>query len=72
VKGKTKDTLESQVSLRVTPEVLVRAERLVGAMSSDPKFMGLGLTRVAVLRQALLRGLALLEEEASRVLSKPR
>jgi predicted transcriptional regulator len=60
-----KKTLESQVSLRLTPEVLARADRLAAAMARNPRYVGLGVTRVAVLRQALLRGLAALEEGAT-------
>lgn len=54
-------------SLRLTEEILARAERLVPLLQSDVELQAASpqLTRSAVLRLAVLRGLELLEHETS-------
>ena len=54
---------ETQVSVRLPKEMLERAEALVAALRQNPDNVLLGLSRATVLRLALQRGLALLEEE---------
>jgi hypothetical protein len=50
----------SQLKVRVSRRILRRADRLAQRVSEQ---LGLPATRTDVLRQALLRGLALLEAE---------
>lgn len=58
-----KTAIPTQIALRVTTDVLDRADALAARVSKDPK-MALGtVTRSNVLRLALLRGLESLEAE---------
>lgn len=54
-------------SLRLSEEILARADRLVPLLQSDVELQAASpqLTRSAVLRLALLKGLALLEQQTS-------
>jgi hypothetical protein len=55
---------ETQVALRVDEDTLARAQALAGRMARrSPDLAAFRLTRAAVLRMALLRGLAELEGE---------
>lgn len=54
---------ETQVSVRLPKEMLERAEALVATLRQNPDNVLIGLSRATVLRLALQRGLALLEEE---------
>lgn len=55
----------NQLSLRLTDEILERAEALLPHLESDPALNAATaqVTRTTVLRYALLRGLAELERE---------
>ena len=60
---------DEKVSIRLPVEWLQRLDRLVAALSSDPNMSAaVTVTRLTVVRVALLRGLALLEAE---LLSSP-
>lgn len=54
---------ETQVSVRLPRDMLERAEALVASLRQNPDNVLLGLSRATVLRLALQRGLAVLEEE---------
>jgi hypothetical protein len=54
---------ETQVSIRLPHELLDRAERLIERLRDDPMLKVLGVTRAAVLRLAVVRGLEALELE---------
>lgn len=54
---------ETQVSVRLPKDMLERAEALVASLRQNPDNVLLGLSRATVLRLALQRGLAVLEEE---------
>jgi hypothetical protein len=56
-------TQETQVSIRLPQELLDRAERLCARLQGDPVLQVLGVTRAAVLRLAVVRGLEVLERE---------
>lgn len=50
-----------QLSVRLDPEVIARAEKLVERLSGDP--LTSSISRADVLRAALLEGLAVLEQK---------
>ncbi len=50
------------VSLRVQPELLERAEALLPALRADPDLAAWRITRLGVLRLAIIHGLDDLEE----------
>lgn len=52
-----------QIPIRLPAEVVERAETLVPKMERDPKRLGWRVSRSSVLREALIRGLDLLEAE---------
>ena len=53
-----------KLTLRVTPDVSRRADALLRKLAKDPAVHGLTrITRAAVLKRALLRGLEALESE---------
>lgn len=53
-----------QITLRVPPEAVRRAEKLVPRVAADRTFAALGrITRSTVLNLALMRGLDALEQE---------
>lgn len=52
---------EQQISIRLEPDVASRAEGLVAKLTTLPEFRPFRLTRAAVLRMAMLEGLAALE-----------
>jgi len=55
---------DSSVMLRLPSDLLDRARRLVPLISDDPTASAFGrVTRAAVLRLAIIRGLAVLEDE---------
>jgi len=54
---------EAVVPVRLSQEVLDRADALIEKVESLPEFAVTRVTRSAVLRLAILRGLELLEEE---------
>ena len=57
-------THDVQIAIRVPEELVERADALVEAIAADPELSAFGrVTRSSVLRLALLRGLATLEEE---------
>ncbi len=58
--GKTRDR---QIALRVTAETVKRAERLAPLMQKHPNWASFRMTPSAVMRDALLRGLDVLESE---------
>ncbi len=63
---------KAQTALRIELELLNRAELLVPVLRQDPLIRALGqVSRSSVLRIALAKGLALLENEASTVPSPP-
>jgi predicted DNA-binding protein len=54
-------TKEQQISIRLEPDLAERAEALSNALGSRPEFRAFRMTRAAVLRMAMLEGLATLE-----------
>lgn len=50
-----------QLSVRLDPEVIARAEKLVERLAGDP--LTSSISRADVLRAALLEGLAVLEQK---------
>ena len=63
---------KAQTALRIELELLNRAELLVPVLSRDPLVRALGqVSRSSVLRIALAKGLALLEQETGTVPSLP-
>jgi len=59
-----KGATDKKLSLRVTAEVLKRADALRGKIAKNPSVVPLGLvTQSTVLKLALLRGLDALEAE---------
>ena len=61
---KVATTAEARVSLRLTQEIVTRAERLRPKMQRDPEFATFGKVKQStVLKEALLRGLGALEAE---------
>lgn len=59
-----------QIPVRLPTEIVERAEALVPKMERDPKRLGWRVSRSSVLREALIRGLEVLEGEYGR--QKPR
>ena len=57
---------DQQVALRLPREALVRADRLAKQLSGRSEFAAFRVTRSAVLRLAVLNGLAQLEQESKR------
>lgn len=57
--------LDIQVSLRLPPAIVARAEALLAPLSEVPELQMLRLERAAVIRLAIFRGLAVLEAEHS-------
>jgi len=59
-----KGSADRKLSLRVTADVLKRADALRGRIARDPNVVPLGqVTQSTVLKLALLRGLDVLEAE---------
>lgn len=60
-------------SIRLTDDTLARADRLVSALASEPELSAATaqVTRSTVLRLALLRGLAQLEQEQQQNQASP-
>jgi hypothetical protein len=59
-----KGSADRKLSLRVTADVLKRADALRGPIAKDPNVIPLGqVTQSTVLKLALMRGLAALEAE---------
>lgn len=56
---------ETQVSVRLPADVPQRAEDLAELLSGLPEFQAFRMTRAAVLRMAMIEGLAALEERYS-------
>lgn len=54
---------ETQVSIRVPNDLVKRAEKLVPRLSKDPEYSTWRISRAAVLRLAVARGLDALEEQ---------
>lgn len=54
---------DQQIPIRLPTEIVERLDALVPLLASDPKLGAWRITRSAVMRQALLRGLDLLETE---------
>jgi predicted DNA-binding protein len=57
---------EEQVSIRLPAELLGRLEKLARRLAADPLRGALGVTRAAVLRLALTRGIEILEAETQK------
>jgi hypothetical protein len=58
---------ETPTQLRLTHDLLERADALIGMMAADPEVRALGMpTRTAVLRLAIARGLRDLEGQYQR------
>jgi hypothetical protein len=58
---------ETPTQLRLTHDLLERADALIGVMAADPEVRALGMpTRTAVLRLAIARGLRDLEGQYQR------
>jgi predicted DNA-binding protein len=57
---------EEQVSIRLPVELLARAEKLAPQIATAPGMAAFRVTRAAVLRMALERGLLLLEKEQGK------
>jgi len=55
--------VSTQIALRVSPDVVGRADTLVGRINKNPKMAVGRVTRSSVLKLALLRGLDVLEGE---------
>jgi len=60
---KVKAQHEEQVSIRLSPALLERLEKLTRRLAADPERSPFGVTRAAVLRAALLRGIEALEAD---------
>ena len=56
-------TTKEQVSIRLPPELLERFDKLTHQLAADPLRSPFGVTRAAVVRLALLRGIESLEAE---------
>jgi hypothetical protein len=54
-------TKEQQISIRLEPDISERAEAISAALGGRPEFRAFRMTRAAVLRMAMLEGLAALE-----------
>lgn len=54
---------EEQVSIRLPPALLERADKLTRKLSADPAHAAFRVTRAAVLRLALIRGIEALEAD---------
>jgi hypothetical protein len=58
------DPAKTPTQLRLTHDLLERADALIGVMAADPEVRALGMpTRTAVLRLAIARGLRDLERQ---------
>jgi hypothetical protein len=58
---------KTPTQLRLTQDLLERADALIGVMAADPEVRALGMpTRTAVLRLAIARGLRDLERQYQR------
>jgi predicted transcriptional regulator len=51
-----------QISIRLDPELSARADSLVATLADRPEFKAFRTTRAAILRMAMLEGLAVLEQ----------
>jgi hypothetical protein len=59
--------VKTPTQLRLTHDLLERADALIGVMAADPEVRALGMpTRTAVLRLAIARGLRDLERQYQR------
>jgi len=59
-------TTKEQVSIRLPPELLERFDKLTHRLAADPLRSPFGVTRAAVVRLALLRGIEVLEAETQK------
>ena len=57
---------DEQVSIRLPRELLDLAEKLAGKLASRPEHRLHRITRVAILRMAIERGLLAMEDETKR------
>ena len=60
------------LSLRLPEEIIARADKLCSRVFGVPEMGSTGLSRAAVLRIAIARGLDVLEEEFPERRKKPR
>jgi hypothetical protein len=61
------NSVKTPTQLRLTHDLLERADALIGVMAADPEVRALGMpTRTAVLRLAIARGLRDLEGQYQR------
>ena len=58
-----KELAEHRLSLRVTNDTLKRADAVAARMAKHPNVAALGITRSAVIKLAITRGLEVLERE---------
>lgn len=53
----------AQAHVRLTPEIIARADALAGRLAERVEYMAVRVSRSMVIRLAVLRGLAVLEAE---------
>lgn len=63
---------DQQIPIRLPTEIVERIDALVPLLASDPKLGAWRITRSAVMRQALLRGLEALEADYETRGRRPR
>lgn len=56
---------DEQISIRLEKDVADRAEKLAQIMASRPEYKAFRMTRAAVLRMAMIEGIAALESRFS-------
>ena len=62
-----RETASGKLSLRLTPDLIQRIDKLRPKIAKDPAVAGLTrVTRSVVVRRALLRGVEVLEQEYRR------
>ena len=57
---------DNPIALRLPPELLKRADKMVKKLSKDPDFMNIRTSRNYVLKMAVLRGLEVMEEDPTK------
>jgi hypothetical protein len=57
---------ENPIALRLPPELLKRADKMVKQLSKDPEFINIRTSRNYVLKMAILRGLEVMEADPSK------
>jgi hypothetical protein len=66
------NTVKTPTQLRLTQDLLERADALIAVMAADPEVRALGMpTRTAVLRLAIARGLQNLERQYQPAAAPP-